>query len=332
MSVARTSLPSPRDFSSMCPYIHPHPWRSVRRRQRRMHELRRHQFSATCPSSFRVTDPTDAIFMVSSNWSPPNVPTTNPLSTVDCATQTDVRPLPSYSSTSTQTRPESTRISIATQTSPSSRITSSVAVQVSSPNKASPCPSEPITPPSPPSEDQDELYRINPVPSDDIWRSSPEQFFWSHTDPCTLLDPPLPPIPPLPRPPKEYVTYKVDDNWGHQVNLQKPPAAPPPRASYSLAETTADVLSFVSQHYPSILHAQYDYFRLPPFQRRAILDLHRLLYPYGLRKWRSASAFGLLPMRFIMSYIYTWEGVMSAVVQDSGEELDYQFVQGVFIR
>ncbi|KAG9045943.1 hypothetical protein FS837_005379 [Tulasnella sp. UAMH 9824] len=282
-----------------------------------------HQSSPLNPpysSRFNVIVTTDAIFMVSSY--PVPLPTANQSRTTGRSTQTELPQLPSHASIGTQTLKPPGQTNIAVQACPLSKPTVTVAVQATEVQEdASPFPTQ----------DQDLLYQVNPVPSDDVWRSSPEQYGYG-SDPQSLLDPPLPPIPPLPRPPREYVTYHIDEEWGHRINVQKPPAPPPPRASYLLAETTADVLSFVSKHYPSILHAQFDYYRLPPFQRRAILDLHRLLFPYGLSKWRSAAPFGLLPMRFIMSYFYTWEEVMGRLVQDSGAEVDYQLMGGVFYR
>lgn len=308
-----------RDFSALCPHIRPHPWRSVRRRQRRMHEFRRFTALYNYPSR------DIAAINAEDRYEGMSHPVTRSHSSsclVDHALQTDSAPQLSYSTASTQTLPPPLYTDVSTQTA-SSPSRSSVEVQPSADTLSSH-----LTP----VKDQDELYRANPVPSDDIWRSSPSQYHWRDGDYLDLLDPPLPPIPPMPRPPREYVTFHVDENWGHQVNTRKPPAPPPPRASYSLAETTADVLSFVSKHYPSILHAQFDYFRLPPYQRRAILDLHRLLFPYGLRKWRSASLFGLLPLRLIRHYFDTWDEVMSQVAEDSGAEVDYKIIGGVLVR
>ncbi|KAG8903728.1 hypothetical protein FRC00_014532 [Tulasnella sp. 408] len=282
-----------------------------------------HQSSPLNPpysSRFNVIVTTDAIFMVSSY--PVSLPTADESRTTDHCTQTDTAQPPYHVSTGTLTTQAPLHANIAIQTQSVPKSTIATAVQTSEVEQ---------DPSPPPVQDQDTLYRVNPVPADDVWRVSLEQYGYG-SDSQSLLDPPLPPIPPLPRPPREYITYQIDEEWGHRINIQKPPAPPPPRASYSLAETTADVLSFVSRHYPSILHAQFDYYRLPPFQRRAILDLHRLLFPYGLSKWRSASPFGLLPMRFIMSYFYTWEEVMGRLVQDSGAEVDYQFMGGVFYR
>lgn len=276
---------APRDLRALQPPATACAWRSVRRRQRRMHRA--------YPRLDPVTlDPGTLIATIS----------TTP-SHRDATTQTDP-PVPLHSSITVQTS-DYQHASVATQTR--SRSYASSAAQTSSP---------PVTP-----------Y----APADDIWVDGPPH------DPSSLwgiLDDPLPPPPPMPQPPQEFIRRAIPVEWAARTNQRRPPAPRLEPAHYSLAETTAQVIEMMSPHYPSVLHALVDYQHLPPFQRRALLELHRLLFPYGLDRISYGSCYTLLPMVSILFYIQSWQSTMSLFVQDSAvpEDFNYEFTDGVFRR
>ncbi|KAG8955129.1 hypothetical protein FRC04_009586 [Tulasnella sp. 424] len=169
------------------------------------------------------------------------------------------------------------------------------------------------------------------VPADDLWVDGPPHDPSSHWG---ILDDPLPPPPPMPQPPKGFIRRPIPVEWADRTNHQRPPAPRLEPARYSLAETTAQVIEVMSSEYPSVLHALVDYQHLPPFQRRALLELHRLLFPYGLDRASFGSPFTLLPMIPIFFYLRSWQSIMSMYVQDCSvpEDLNYKFSNGVFSR
>ncbi|KIO18450.1 hypothetical protein M407DRAFT_31875 [Tulasnella calospora MUT 4182] len=169
------------------------------------------------------------------------------------------------------------------------------------------------------------------APADDIWIDGPPHgpsSLWG------ILDDPLPPPPPIPPPPKGFIRMSIPVEWARRTNHQRPPAPRLEPACYSLAETTAQIIEVMSPEYPSVLHALVDYQHLPPFQRRALLELHRLLFPYGLDRVSFASRFTLLPMTPIFFYLQSWQSIMSMFVQDCSapEDLNYNFSNGIFSR